>query len=628
MLQALIDSHGRFLSSLQPLGYEEDKVEWLLVFNSGKKSTELIAWGKEKGSRPFPKPPGDRTAGKTSPTLFVDDASYVIGLANKEKKKPEATAKEEQEQYRKLHGEAVRRLWPTLRTTVDGRSILKALLFLAKGRQNALGNKSVKPKDRIALRIGESLWPTDNVHIQRFWAQYLERRLSHDKQEACVLCGHDRYSLRILPFRVRLFRQNCTLSAVNLGAFESHGKEQLANAPICFQCAGKATQVLQYLLAPAMDLHHVVIARDESKGAGGQPLRNQMAVFWTKDAISVQKTAQNVITFDGLATGEQSDGQPLEELIGSLAREDEPSGTLAQLRDLARLPWTMQNRTALQLNRNTFHLGIISPNKSRLVVREWVEESIERVWESICGYIEAASIVHPSGKGIWPPPLPAMVKALRSIRSSARENDERPTRGSISPDMIRRLVRTAYTGAPPPADLLVLAVQAFRVSDPPATGEQRERQESRRMALASAMKLVLTHGNKEEAIGMQELDPRHQTSPYLCGQLLAILEDIQLRAAKWKLNTTIVDRFYGSASTAPASVFGILLNMAAKAHIPKAKKEGRLSADREELLCEVAKAIDTAGGFKTTLKLREQAEFALGFYAQRANFMKDRPKHK
>jgi CRISPR-associated protein Csd1 len=194
--------------------------------------------------------------------------------------------------------------------------------------------------------------------------------------------------------------------------------------------------------------------------------------------------------------------------------------------------------------------------------------------------------------------------------------------------MIRRLVRTAYTGVPPPDDLLVLAVQAFRIPDPPATGEQRERQELRRMALASAMKLVLTHGQKEEAIGMQELDPRHQTSPYLCGQLLAILEEIQLRAAKWRLNTTIVDRFYGSASTAPASVFSNLLNMAAKAHIPKARKEGRLSADKEALLCDVAKGIDSAGGFKTTLKLQEQADFALGFYSQRASFMKDRLTHK
>jgi CRISPR-associated protein Csd1 len=68
--------------------------------------------------------------------------------------------------------------------------------------------------------------------------------------------------------------------------------------------------------------------------------------------------------------------------------------------------------------------------------------------------------------------------------------------------------------------------------------------------------------------------------------------------------------------------------MAAKAHIPKARKEGRLSADKEALLCDVAKGIDSAGGFKTTLKLQEQADFALGFYSQRASFMKDRLTHK
>ena len=39
------------------------------------------------------------------------------------------------------------------------------------------------------------------------------------------------------------------------------------------------------------------------------------------------------------------------------------------------------------------------------------------------------------------------------------------------------------------------------------------------------------------------------------------------------------------------------------------------------------KQLDECGGFPITLNLRGQAEFALGFYHQRAEFSKHRPKN-
>jgi len=122
-------------------------------------------------------------------------------------------------------------------------------------------------------------------------------------------------------------------------------------------------------------------------------------------------------------------------------------------------------------------------------------------------------------------------------------------------------------------------------------------------------------------------------SPYLCGRLLAVLEAIQRRASSSGrgVNTTLVDRFYGAASTAPASVFANLINMATKAHLPKLRREGkelfrtRHSGDRavniNELLAEVCDALNEAGGFPPPLTPEEQGQFALGFYHQRAELM-------
>lgn len=60
---------------------------------------------------------------------------------------------------------------------------------------------------------------------------------------------------------------------------------------------------------------------------------------------------------------------------------------------------------------------------------------------------------------------------------------------------------------------------------------------------------------------MSGLDTGNQDPAYLCGRLLAELNEIQ-RQALGQTNATVIDKFYGSASSAPASVFGNLLDNA------------------------------------------------------------------
>ena len=85
---------------------------------------------------------------------------------------------------------------------------------------------------------------------------------------------------------------------------------------------------------------------------------------------------------------------------------------------------------------------------------------------------------------------------------------------------------------------------------------------------------------------MEQLDEKEEKPSYLCGRLLAILEEIQLcHAMPRKLNATLVDRFYGMASVAPQSVFGNLISMATKGHMPKLRKDWfKKYDDMEKLL--------------------------------------------
>ena len=108
--------------------------------------------------------------------------------------------------------------------------------------------------------------------------------------------------------------------------------------------------------------------------------------------------------------------------------------------------------------------------------------------------------------------------------------------------------------------------------------------------------------------------------PQISKSLLSILEEAQRRASATKLNRTLVDSFYASASSAPSAYLGLLLNRSHSSHLPKLRKEGKGYLQLSGLLENVLSGIEETGGFPATLQPKEQAEFALGFYHQRAEF--------
>ena len=119
---------------------------------------------------------------------------------------------------------------------------------------------------------------------------------------------------------------------------------------------------------------------------------------------------------------------------------------------------------------------------------------------------------------------------------------------------------------------------------------------------------------------MAELDATNDSPAYLCGRLFAILEAIQY-VALGDISATITERYYGTASSAPASVFGRLLRGAqphlAKMRGDKSKQGAAIRFDRD--LQEILAGFEAYGKrFPSTLTMIEQGIFAIGYYNQRA----------
>ena len=114
------------------------------------------------------------------------------------------------------------------------------------------------------------------------------------------------------------------------------------------------------------------------------------------------------------------------------------------------------------------------------------------------------------------------------------------------------------------------------------------------------------------------LDTGNTNIGYRLGRLFAVLEKTQEEASNPGSN--VRDRFYGSASSTPVSVFSHLLKLN-KYHLSKLEKKDEKSRGRvvnlERLIGEILSGI---ADFPPHLSLQDQGRFAVGYYHQRQDF--------
>lgn len=239
-----------------------------------------------------------------------------------------------------------------------------------------------------------------------------------------------------------------------------------------------------------------------------------------------------------------------------------------------------------ELDPEPFYAAALTSNISRLAVRSWITTTVGDVKGNVARYFERMRLDGRDG--------PRYHGLYALAGSTVRELDDLP------PHTIETLLAHSLTGRRLPMALLHQAIRRARAEG----GITHPR--------AALFKLVLLSNQSNTITPM--LNPNHDNPAYHCGRLLAVLESIQRRAIN--PNTTLVDRYYGTASTAPASVFGNLMR-GVQSHLSKLR---RSDSDRglghyfERQLGEIMSQLDD---FPRTLSAKDQALFALGYYQQK-----------
>lgn len=267
----------------------------------------------------------------------------------------------------------------------------------------------------------------------------------------------------------------------------------------------------------------------------------------------------------------------------------------------------------------------------RVAVSQWIQEPVEQAARNLQRWFADLHLSVPAR----PPsskdktnaaksdsedtfnPLSVYRLAMATVRKkkSPTEKQEAPR-----PETVTQLYNAAVGGCAPSLTLLPSLLQHLcaQLTD---KGYHPVFDESR----FALLKLILNRNRKDSDMEIKPTLTADTTdSAYNCGRLLAVLSATQRKAQGYpKGFTGVAERYFASASTSPASIFPMLLQLN-RHHLDKIRKSGDGNAYEETVIRDILANLRSTDGkppaFPPHLDLKGQGRFAIGFYQQQAEY--------
>ncbi|MCC6311806.1 MAG: type I-C CRISPR-associated protein Cas8c/Csd1 [Trueperaceae bacterium] len=505
------------------------------------------------------------------PKLLADNAEYVFGIGRK--------TDEHDPKVAQRHAAFIEAVQECFEATGNA-SVGAVLRYLKDARSAPAFGDSFDPTLNYSFMVGERR-PFEDEDVQAYWASKTigSGEVTDDGDMAeSMISGDVGQLMSAEPVKIKGIPggqvSGMNLVSANAPAFLSYGLGSSAQAPILAVEAETYANGLNRLLS------------DDSTRYSIGPV---VYVFWTGHG-DVPPVA------DALAGG------PAVDLFGLDDDTSPRSGRPEQIRTRLKSIWTGEGHS-LVLDSEFFAVAL-SASGSRVVIRSFVPSTVQELMGRLAYFFAAQMLVQWDGSAPKPQGIYSLAASL--VRNFKKE---------ASPQGIESLVAFALSGARLPYDFLARLAGRNRAE--------------RRVTYPRAVltKMTLTSLGVIPMGELEQVDASNPDVGYQLGRLLAVLDGIQRSALGKGVNATLSDRFYGSMSTAPLSVFGRIMQ-GAQPHLARLRKErpgayNRVTATLEEVMGRI-----DAGSVPRLLTLEQQALFALGYYHQRAEVGRNIAAHK
>jgi CRISPR-associated protein Csd1 len=570
------------LAKVPPYGFSEQQISYCLVLSKEGVLVDVEDVRDTSDKKPRPKllnvpRPEKRTSGVKSNFLW-DKTAYVLGIeGNKDKDKaavaanPWLTVDKTFAAFKALHEQ-------TLGATEDA-GLLAVKQFLTQWDSEQfrqLPFTAAHIDTNLVFKLdGDVCFVHERPAAQALWLglmQQVEDEVVNTGE--CLVSGQQRSPLaRLHPAIKGVYGGQSSGSSIvsfNAEAYTSYGKEQGDNAPVSEAAAFGYTTALNYLL----------------RRNNGQciSIGDTSTVFWAVASDAVKASAAESL-FGWMLNMPADDGNQVAQIKPVLEK-------IVQGRQLSEIAPNLAEGTR-------FYVFGLAPNASRLSIRYWLDTSFGELATHIAQHFKDLAL----DPVPWREP-PSVWRLLIQTASQGKSEN-------IPPQLAGELLRCIITGQRYPRMLLAQLVQRIR-----ADGDLN----GLRVALLKAV-LVRDYrkGFIQEEIPMG-LDEQNTLPAYRLGRLFAVLERIQEGALGKDVNATIADRYYGTASSVPYSVFPRLL-AGCKNHLSKIRKDKPgYAVNLNKDLASVIEGLPSE--FPKHFSIEQQGQFAIGYYHQKAKLLR------
>ena len=533
------------------LGFSREKLHFALVLDKNGKLVRVCDIRVERKNKMMPRSgivPScmKKRASGIDPNYMWDNTGYVLGRDNKNN--PDRTKECHLAFVRQQH---------EIGDDIDDPGMKAVLMYLDNWRPDD-AEKLDYWEDMIGQNIvfqleGEKCYIHDHPQIKKRWLEYI---LSQEGLSSFCLVSGQRSSIARLHPSIKGVKgaqsSGAALSSFNAISFESYGKEQNYNAPISQEIAFAYTTALNYLLS--WDSRQKIQLRDTT------------TVFWSEGSSHLEECLKGILDPSSLSEDLTEIRSYLEALSSGGHHGDSGS------------------------SKDRFYVLGLSPNASRLSVRFWHVSSISEMESNLCWHFKDLSIIRSYKDD---PEFPSLWQLLKETAPQGKTDN-------ISPLLSGAVLQSIFTGALYPSSLLSAVLSRIRA-------DQRIN-----YLRAALIKAFLNRSYRIKKVEGKEvsmsLNVEEKDVGYLLGRLFAVFEKAQKDALP-DINTTIKDRFYGSASATPKVVFPQLFRLN-QYHLQKSKYGFVLDRLAGEIMQKIS-------SFPSHLSLESQGMFALGYYHQK-----------
>lgn len=600
ILQALTKYYDILLndeeSEIAPPGYSAVGVSFALEISSKGELLSMIPVFQNVviGKKTIEKPQRMIVPEYAEPTMNVaasllcGKSDYVLGISEKDDKKPEHSAKRFAE-FCRLNNELLEQ--------ADCDPARAVIAFLNNHQPaKARSHKAISPhleeilKGRRIVFLFNGKYVHKDKTILKVWDKH---RMGKDSVLGQCLVTGEVAPIAIKHRKIQGIKNGQMsgnpLVSFNKPAYESYNKadQQGLNSPVSEEAEFAYTTALNYLLLPTNENRKFYIG-------------DATVVYWAESEKKGYAKA-----FMGLCEPEVVEIPTEEE--NTPMRDKKAEKRLKKVAEKVRRVQALdvkQLLKGLEGENPRFYVLGLAPNAARVSVRFFHSDPFDKVVEKIMKHYKDLEIVKEFDDQPTYLTIQHIVKETISKKASDPE---------ASPLMAGSVFRAVLKNTPYPAALYNAIINRIRADqDDPKKFVKKINYE--RAAIIKAYLLRKYRNQPQHPIQevlVMSLNEQSTVPAYVLGRLFAVLEKVQQEAVG-DVNASIKDRYFTSACASPASVFPILLRLS-QHHISKV---GAYYHDKR--IEKILNLLDIEKNpIPSHLSLDEQGVFVLGYYHER-----------